>query len=85
MKRSHLLVLCYFLCPSAKVRLGLLPHLFSEVSTCRPILTSARGATGSAACSPAQFAISMANGALIPYHGCHSHTDDSDFSDSMRS
>jgi hypothetical protein len=36
-------------------------------------------------CSPAQLVISMANGALIPYHGCHSNTDDSDFSDSMHS
>jgi hypothetical protein len=35
-----------------------------------PILTSARGTTESATGSPSQFVISMANGALIPYHGC---------------
>ena len=34
-------------------------------------------------CRAAQHVISMANGALIPYHGCHSNTDDSDFSDSI--
>jgi hypothetical protein len=33
----------------------------------------------------AHLVISMANGALIPYHGCHSNTDDSDFGDSMHS
>jgi hypothetical protein len=54
-----------------------------KVSTCRPILASARGTTESRLA--VRLVISMANGALILYHGCHNNTDDSDFSDSMHS
>ena len=52
-----------------------------KVSTWRPILASARGTTESRLA--VRLVISMANGALILYHGCHNNTDDSDFSDSI--